>query len=40
MAKLYTKYFGGNLLISPIENVGTDIYIYINKFGNIHEKFI
>ena len=40
MAKLYTKYFGGNLLISPIENVGTDIYIYINKFGNIYEKFI
>ena len=40
MAKLYTKYFGGNLLISPIENVGTDIHIYINKFGNIYEKFI
>ena len=40
MAKLYTKYFGGNLLISPIENVGTDIYVYINKFGNISEKFI
>ena len=40
MAKLYAKYFGGDLLISPVENKGTDIYIYINKFGNIYEKFI
>ena len=33
-ARLYTRYFGGDLIINPMENYGTDVYIYINKLGN------
>lgn len=40
MAKLYAKYFGGKLIINPMENKGTDVLIYINKLGNNPEAFI
>ena len=40
MARLYAKYFGGKLIINPMENKGTDVFIYINKLGNNPEVFI
>lgn len=40
MAKLYSKYFGGDLIINPMENKGTIVTIYINKLGNNPETFI
>tara|TARA_B110000208_G_scaffold191684_1_gene259550 strand:+ start:3390 stop:4415 length:1026 start_codon:yes stop_codon:yes gene_type:complete len=40
MARLYSKYFGGNLIITPMESKGTIISIYINKLGNNPEAFI
>ena len=40
MARLYAKYFGGQLIINPMENKGTDVFIYINKLGNNPEVFI
>lgn len=39
-ARLYAKYFGGNLLVNPMENRGTDVFIYINKLGNNPESSI
>ena len=33
MSKTYCKYFGGDLCINPIEGIGTDVFIYINKLG-------
>lgn len=38
MSKLYAQYFGGELYVNPIENIGTDVYIYINKLGHNSEK--
>ena len=38
LSKIYCKYFGGNLYINPVENIGTDAIIYINKLGE--ENFI
>lgn len=38
MSKLYAQYFGGDLFINPIENIGTDVFIYINKLGHNSEK--
>ena len=40
MSRLYAKYFGGKLIINPMENKGTDVFIYINKLGNNPETFI
>ena len=37
MSKIYCKYFNGDLIICPMENYGTDVYIYINKLGNNKE---
>lgn len=31
MARLYIKYLGGSLRILPVENYGTDVYVYIPK---------
>ena len=31
LTNLYIKYFGGIMKINPIENIGTNIYIYIKK---------
>jgi len=38
MSRVYARYFGGDLSIMPMENYGTDIFLYINKLGNIHER--
>ena len=37
MAKLYCKYFGGDLTINPVENIGTDVHIYLDKLGEKKE---
>lgn len=34
LAKVYANYFGGDLIINPMENIGTSVYIYINKLGD------
>lgn len=39
-ARLYAKYFGGKLVINPMENKGTEVFIYINKLGNHPESCI
>ena len=39
MAKIHSKYLGGNLVVNSIENIGTDVYIYIDKSGNQNERF-
>ena len=33
LSKIYCRYFGGDLVINPLENIGTDVIIYINKIG-------
>ena len=38
LSRIYCKYFVGNLFINPLENIGTDAIIYINKIGE--ENFI
>jgi pyruvate dehydrogenase kinase 2/3/4 len=37
MSRIYSKYFNGDLVICPMENEGTDVYIYINKLGSNEE---
>ena len=37
-ARLYAQYFGGELYINPLENYGTDVFIYINKLGDTSER--
>ena len=37
MAKLYCKYFGGDLTINPVENIGTDVNMYFDKLGEKKE---
>lgn len=37
LSKIYTNYFGGDLIICPFEGVGTDVYIYLNRFGDNEE---
>lgn len=39
MAKIHTRYLGGNLTINPVEGIGTDVFIYINKLGDQDERF-
>lgn len=34
LSRIYSKYYGGDLKIISIENVGTDVYIYLNKYHN------
>lgn len=38
MTKLYINYFGGIFQINPMENIGTDVYIYLNKKGSCIEE--
>ena len=40
LSNLYIKYFGGQISINSIENIGTDVYIYVNKLKNNFEKLI
>lgn len=37
LTKIYINYFGGVFYINPVENIGTDVYIYINKLDNLIE---
>ena len=37
LSRLYARYFDGDIKICPVENVGTDTYIYINCIGNTLE---
>jgi len=34
-SRLYTTYFGGNLEVISMEGYGTDVYIYLNKIGDV-----
>ena len=38
LARLYAKYFNGDLQIIPYYGFGTDAIVYINKIGNQYEK--
>jgi len=37
LAKIYCQYFGGDLIINPMENLGTDVFIYLDKLGDKKE---
>ncbi len=37
LSRIYARYFGGDLIICPIQGVGTDVYIYLNRFGDTNE---
>lgn len=37
LSRIYARYFGGDLVICPIEGIGTDVYIYLNRFGDANE---
>ena len=39
MAKIHCRYLGGDLIINPIEGIGTDVFIYISKLGDQQEQF-
>lgn len=34
LSRIYARYFGGDLIICPVEGIGTDVYIYLNRFGD------
>ena len=34
LSRIYARYFGGDLIICTVEGIGTDVYIYLNRFGN------
>ena len=38
MIGLYASYFDGKFIINPIENYGTDTFLYLNKLGYNTEK--
>lgn len=40
LTNIYCKYFGGYLFVNPVENIGTDVFIYINKLGKENIKII
>ena len=33
LSRIYAKYFGGDLIICPVEGIGTDVYIYFSAFN-------
>ena len=37
LSRIYARYFGGDMTISPVEGIGTDVYIYLNRFGDKSE---
>ena len=37
LSRIYARYFGGDMTVSPVEGVGTDVYIYLNRFGDKSE---
>eukprot|EP00299_Pterocystis_sp_00344_P007336 c232_g1_i1.p1 GENE.c232_g1_i1~~c232_g1_i1.p1 ORF type:complete len:368 (-),score=84.87 c232_g1_i1:126-1229(-) len=34
-SRLYARYFGGNLEVMTMEGYGTDVYVYLNKIGDV-----
>ena len=40
LARIYSKYLGGNLLVNPKLNHGTEVFIYLNKELNLEERII
>ena len=34
IARLYARYFGGDLQILSMEGYGTDAYLHLNRLGN------
>lgn len=37
LSRIYSRYFGGDLVILPIDGIGTDVYIYLHRLGNREE---
>ena len=37
LSRMYTRYFGGDLKLVSMENMGTDVFIYLKKAGNNKE---
>lgn len=37
LSRIYSRYYGGDLYIVPIEKIGTDVFIYLNKFQNTEQ---
>lgn len=37
LSRIYARYFGGDLTVSSVEGIGTDVYIYLNRFGDKNE---
>ena len=37
LARLYARYFGGNIHIQSMYGVGTDVYVNLNHLGNVKE---
>jgi len=37
MARLYARYFGGDIRVVSMEGYGTDVYIFLNKLGDLTE---
>lgn len=37
LSRIYARYFGGDIVIIPLDGIGTDVYIYINRLGNSPE---
>ena len=38
IARVYARYFGGEIRIFPMDGYGTDTYIHLNRVGNIPEQ--
>jgi pyruvate dehydrogenase kinase 2/3/4 len=37
LARIYSRYFGGDLRVASAKRLGTDVYIYINRLGDTNE---
>lgn len=37
VSRLYARYFGGDLQVVSMEGYGTDVYLHLNRLGNVQE---
>ena len=37
LSRIYARYFGDDIVIIPLDGMGTNVYIYINRLGNNEE---
>lgn len=37
ISRLYARYFGGDLQVVSMEGYGTDVYLHLNRLGNVQE---